>query len=347
MGVEIVQIFQALADADLVDGQSKFMAHRNRDATLGGAIEFSDDQAIKSKSLVELARLLKAVLAGGRIDHQKRGHRHLRALAHHVDHFFELAHEVVGCVQAASRVDEHQLGAQLFGTFDGFVAYARRIAAALARDHLDSGALAPYLKLLDRGGPEGVAAAQQDLLACLGVARGQLADRGGFARAVDANEQDHARQLVEHIDFGLCEACSNLVHQKVKNLPAIRQGLARGNIAQILDDVVGGLSAQIRQNQGFLKFIPEVLVNVRAAIHHDVHALLERSVGGAQAFLDSIEEPHHPSLDAAIAASSFWLMTLVMPSACIDTPYRISADSMVRRWWVIIMSCVSLRTRCK
>ncbi len=43
------------------------------------------------------------------------------------------------------------------------------------------------------------------------------------------------------------------------------------------------------------------------------------------------------------AWSSFWLMTLVTPSPCIDTPNRVSAISMVRRWWVIMMSWVSSR----
>lgn len=43
------------------------------------------------------------------------------------------------------------------------------------------------------------------------------------------------------------------------------------------------------------------------------------------------------------AWSSFWLMTFVTPSPCMDTPNRVSAISMVRRWWVIMMSWVSSR----
>lgn len=43
------------------------------------------------------------------------------------------------------------------------------------------------------------------------------------------------------------------------------------------------------------------------------------------------------------AWSSFWLMTLVTPSPCMDTPKSTSAISMVRRWWVIMMSWVSSR----
>ena len=44
------------------------------------------------------------------------------------------------------------------------------------------------------------------------------------------------------------------------------------------------------------------------------------------------------------AFSSFWLTTFVTPSACMDTPNSISAISMVRRWCVIMMSCVVSRS---
>ncbi len=36
-------------------------------------------------------------------------------------------------------------------------------------------------------------------------------------------------------------------------------------------------------------------------------------------------------------------MTFVTPSPCMDTPKSTSAISMVRRWWVIMMSWVSSR----
>ena len=42
-----------------------------------------------------------------------------------------------------------------------------------------------------------------------------------------------------------------------------------------------------------------------------------------------------------------WLITLVTPSDCMETPNSTSDISMVRRWCVIMMSCVSLRMDCE
>src|SRR4029078_3242123 len=39
-----------------------------------------------------------------------------------------------------------------------------------------------------------------------------------------------------------------------------------------------------------------------------------------------------------------WLITWVMPSPRIETPYRASADSMVHFWWVITINCEESRS---
>ena len=86
-------------------------------------------------------------------------------------------HEVGGGVQAAGRVDEHEVGVAALRLLDDVVADARRIAAALARDDVHAGALAPDLELLDGRGTEGVGAAQKDAPALPRRATGELAAR--------------------------------------------------------------------------------------------------------------------------------------------------------------------------
>ena len=54
-------------------------------------------------------------------------------------------------------------------------------------------ALAPYLELFDGGGTEGVAGGDHDRKPALPIARRELADGGGFSRAVDADDEDDMR----------------------------------------------------------------------------------------------------------------------------------------------------------
>ena len=105
--IEVLQVVHTLAHADLQHRKLKLVAHGKRDAALRRAVELGDDDAVKRKRIVELARLLQAVLAGRRIDDEHGLDRQLRALAHDVHDFLELAHEVGRRVQAACSVDEH------------------------------------------------------------------------------------------------------------------------------------------------------------------------------------------------------------------------------------------------
>ena len=70
--VEIAQIFQAFADADFEHGKIQLVAHGQRNAAFGSAVELGDDDAVQAQGAVELARLRKAVLAAGRIDYEHR-----------------------------------------------------------------------------------------------------------------------------------------------------------------------------------------------------------------------------------------------------------------------------------
>src|SRR3954452_16420138 len=64
-------------------------------------------------------------------------------------------------------------------------------AALGVLDEIDADAVAPDGELLDGGGAEGVARRDEDLLAVVLEAVGELGDRGRLARAVDARDQDH------------------------------------------------------------------------------------------------------------------------------------------------------------
>ena len=170
------------------------MRDRKRNAAFCRSVKLRDDERVQLQRTVELARLLQAVLPGRRVDDKHRVHRQARALAHHRDDFLQLAHKVGRRVKTACRVNEHQVSADFLSTLDSVVANARRIAAALARNHLDVRALCPDLQLLDGGRTERVGRAEDDRTAFVDGLFRYLADRGGFARTVDAHEK-HERRI--------------------------------------------------------------------------------------------------------------------------------------------------------
>ena len=55
--VEVAQVVQPFAHADLEHGQPQLMGHGQRDAALGGAVELRDDDAVQIERAVELCLL--------------------------------------------------------------------------------------------------------------------------------------------------------------------------------------------------------------------------------------------------------------------------------------------------
>ena len=155
------------------------------------------------------------------------------------------------------------------------VAHACRVGAALARDHLHVGAARPHLQLLDGGGAERVGAAQDDLAASVVRFLGKLAHRGGLARAVDAHEQHARRVAAEDLLAAFGERVGDLVVEHVEHGIGIGKRLARGLVAQVLDDVARRRAADVGQDERFLQAVPELLVKVGTAVEQDVHLLLE------------------------------------------------------------------------
>src|SRR5690606_32805963 len=69
------------------------------------------------------------------------------------------------------------------------------VAAGLVLDDLDAEAVGPDRELVDRGGTERVARAEQHRLALVAEVLAQLGDARRLARAVDADDEDHGRTL--------------------------------------------------------------------------------------------------------------------------------------------------------
>ena len=251
------------------------MAHRYGNAALGRAIELGHDDAIQVERLIEFACLLQAVLARRGIDDENGLHVHVCTFARDVDNLLQLAHELIGRMQAPRGIDEHEVASQLLGAFYDVIAHACRVASTLALHDLDTAALAPDVELLDGGGAEGVARAYEHLAAAKRSLIGKLADRRGLARAVDAHEEHADGIHAERIGVGLGKETADFVSEHVEHGVRIGQRLARGLVAQTVDDLHRRLGAQIAQDERFLEVVPEIIVELGTTAEQHVHPLVE------------------------------------------------------------------------
>ena len=251
------------------------MAHGHGDTALRGSVELGHDDAVQIERLVELASLLQAVLTRRGIDHQHGLDIDVGALARDVDHLLQLAHELVGGVQTPRGVDEDQIASQLLGAFDDVIAHACRVTSAFALHDLDATALAPDVKLLDGGGTEGVGRSDEHLATAERCLVGELTDRRGLSRAVNAHEEHADGIHAEGVGIGLGKQSAYLVGEKIEHRIRIGQSTARGLVTQTVDDLHGRLGTQVAQDERLLQVIPEILVELGTAAKQHVHPLVE------------------------------------------------------------------------
>ncbi len=143
--------------------------------------------------VAELTGLGEAVLPGRGIDHEQRLGDPPDTLLGDPAHLAQLLHQVRLGVQATGGVGEDEIDVLGRGPLDPVVDDGRRIAACLAPDELDTGPFGPRPELLGRRGAERVAGRHQHRPADGRLLARDLADGGGLADAVDADEQPHVR----------------------------------------------------------------------------------------------------------------------------------------------------------
>ena len=146
---------------------------------------------------------------------------------------------------------------------------ARGVAALGPADDLDADALAPRGELVDRGGAEGVGRAQRDGEVLGDEDARDLADRGGLAGAVDADDEHDtgvavgAGDLDAAVHVGADELDELLAQHRARvgRLPA----LDPEPLTQPLHEGLGGGDADVGGEQGVLDLLPGVLVEAVAA----------------------------------------------------------------------------------
>ena len=176
--------------------------------------------------------------------------------------------------------------------------------------------LGPDLQLVGGGGPEGIRRAEEDPLALLLQPGGQLADGGGLAHAVDADEQHHRRGMaqlqggVPHLELFRHDVPQGVLYGVLR-----AQALGVRSVLQLPDDVGGGLCPHIREDQRVGQIVIEFIV----------HFFPEDIV--LPGFFQLIEKAHVFYLTCFYLIfnsleRSFMLMvsTRLMPRSCMVTP---------------------------
>src|SRR5687768_7471745 len=96
-------------------------------------------------------------------------------------------------MKTAGGIDKENVNASALGSLHPIVNNRGRIGTGSLFDQLHTGSPAPSFQLFDRRGAKRVTRDQQNLLAVGFILGGEFADGGGFADAVDAEEQHDPR----------------------------------------------------------------------------------------------------------------------------------------------------------
>ena len=124
-------------------------------------------------------------------------------------------------MQAACGVDHDDVASLAARALDRVVGDGRGIASALALDEVGTGALRPDPELFFRGGAVRIGGRNDDGMPVLAQAVGELADRRRLTRAVDTDDEDHARLSRKPDPRRFAEQLRDLLRKRVVQLAEV------------------------------------------------------------------------------------------------------------------------------
>ena len=151
-----------------------------------------------TSGFLEFARLDEGIGAGGGIDHQQ-GFVRCRGIFASEDafDFAKFLHQIMFVMKAAGGVADQVLDAAAFRGFPGIVTNGGRVRFVLGFDDRNGEALGPLIQLLDGGGTEGIGCGKHHFFSLTLEEMRQLGGAGGFAHAIDADDQNNAGGVSE------------------------------------------------------------------------------------------------------------------------------------------------------
>ena len=200
------------------------VAHRQRGAAARVAVGLGQHHAGERQRFGEVLGGDRGVLAGHRVDDEQRLDRIHRAVQR-----LDLGHHRFVDAGAARGVDNQHVDVRLARIVDRGLhdRFGLLVGAGREEQHVDL--LRQRLQLFDRGRTVDVGADHHHLLLALFLqVLGELGDRGGLARALQAGHQDHRRR--RHVEV---EVAGGRAHHRGELVAHdLDQRLARGQRLQ-------------------------------------------------------------------------------------------------------------------
>ena len=293
VGVEGLQVVEALAHADEFDRELELVFDGQHHAAAGGAVELGQDDTGQLRRLHELPRLIDRVLPGGGVQHQQ--HLPVRVgqlLVHHAVDLGELVHQVLFIVQPPGGVADDDIHVPGDTGLQRVVDDRGGVRAFFVLDDIHARPVGPDDELVDRRRAEGVRRAEQHLLALRLVHGRHFADRGRLARAVDADHQDHGGDRHEPHVLAAVEQLGDDVLQLFLDLARLFDLFAPDALLELLHHLHGGVDAHVAHDEDLLQLRIEVVLKGIEGIEHVVDRAGHLVPGLRQAEVDLAEYSH-------------------------------------------------------
>ena len=229
-------------------------------------------------------------------------------------------------MEPSGGVDNNHIHLSGPGGLDAVVDHGGRVGSLVLADNGRAAAACPDFQLVGCRRPEGIRRHQQHPLSLPGQLGGDLADGGGFAHAVDPDDQHHAgggaqikRRVphVQHVHQDFLQGCLGLLGLLQMPLP--------NRLAQPLHSFRRRVHAQVGQNQALLQFVVKVLVQLGIAGKDASQGVAEGIPGFGKSCLDFIKKSHTFSPYSTIPRyCSIWFKSsrssFDTPCSCMVTP---------------------------
>ena len=182
--------------------------------------------------------------------------------ANDADHFVQFRHQVAFVVKSSRSINQEQIHPIAFGLCHRVIGQTCGIRAGGLGHDGTARAFAPDLKLFNRGGAEGIARRQHDPVAFCAKTGGELANRGGLARSIDPNHQNHLWAFALSSLKRLCNRVENFCN-------ILCQGVAQGvrfnirfkaSLADLRPQTHGGGNPEVSGNKQILEVLEAVFI---------------------------------------------------------------------------------------
>ena len=253
-GVELGELVEFFAFADVFDGFAGDGAHREGGAAAGVAVEFGEDDPGEIDGGVEGFGDLDGLLAGGGVGHEEV----LAGLQEAAEspQFFEEA--VIDFLAPGGVEDEEGTGLALGPLQGGLGGFQDVFFVGVGGEARDTGLLGDLGELVDGGGPVEVGGDEERAAAVFFQAQGELAGGGGLAGAVEPAEDDAGRGVEVEGGAVAAEESGEFVVEDFDDLFAGFDGfedlLAEGLLLDVFDEGLCDLVFDVGFEEGEADF---------------------------------------------------------------------------------------------